>query len=231
MLHLFYQRLSLHERLYPGIQKIDPEELLKECFKKESGKRNENYTQDEDVHNVSKLHAQEQMNARNNHGKLDTSKDVSKVNKLQVVVNNLKVDQADRQTVSDGTIKEGHHEAAKTLLKQETTIDKVNGNIWTQKGMAKKHELKGGASEFLLGDRSGKTFVGEQDLRYSCSLKNNDEMLQPCSIIGVHESAKRVVIHMHSQKADQAIQLVPKMINLPDTVEELLRMGGKFDLN
>ncbi|XP_074572612.1 potassium channel KAT3-like [Curcuma longa] len=221
------ERLSLHERLYPGIQKIDPEELLKECFKKESGKRNENYTQDEDVHNVSKLHAQEQMNARNNHGKLDTSKDVSKVNKLQVVVNNLKVDQADRQTVSDGTIKEGHHEAAKTLLKQETTIDKVNGNIWTQKGMAKKHELKGGASDFLLGDRSGKTFVGEQDLRYSCSLKNNDEMLQPCSIIGVHESAKRVVIHMHSQKADQAIQLVPKMINLPDTVEELLRMGGE----
>ncbi|KAG6484731.1 hypothetical protein ZIOFF_053256 [Zingiber officinale] len=225
------ERLSLHERLYPGIQKIDPEELLKECFKKESRNRNENYTQDEDVYNVSKLHTLEQMNARNSHGKLDMNKDVGKVNKLQVVVNNQKVDQADRQTVSDGTIKEGHHEAAKTLLKQETTIDKVNGNRWTQKDMAKKHEPKGGASDFLMRDGSGKTFVGEQDLRYSCSLKNNDEMLQTCSKIGVHESAKRVVIHMHSQKADPAIQLMPKMINLPDTMEELLRIGGKFDLN
>lgn len=231
MLHFFYQRLSLHERLYPGIQKNDPEELLKECFKKESGNRNENYTQDKDIYNVSKLHAQEQMSARSSHGKLDTSKDVSKVNKLQVVVNNLKVDQADRQIVSDVKIKEGHHEAAKTLLKQETTIDKINGGRWTQKDMAKKHELKGGASDFPLGDGSGKTFVVEQDLRHSCSLKTDDKMLKPCWQVGVHESPKRVVIHMHYQKADPAMQIMPKMINLPDTVEELLRIGGKFDLN
>ncbi|RZR88889.1 hypothetical protein BHM03_00016538 [Ensete ventricosum] len=156
------QKLHLHERLYPGIKQNDSE-LLQQWQEKIAMNRNKNHEQDENNYQVS--NTLEEMDEGNPLSKAESNKDIRMDIQPPIGCCNTKVDHADKHTVLHTAVWEGRNETAKVLVKQGSTVDKVDGN--------------------------------------------------------------RVTIHMHSQKANPARQLTTKMINLPGTVEELLRIGGE----
>ncbi|RRT79036.1 hypothetical protein B296_00018954 [Ensete ventricosum] len=213
------------------------------------------------------------MDERNPLCKAESSKDIRMDIQPPIGCCNTKVDHADKHTVLHTAVWEGRNETAKVLVKQGSTVDKVDGNRWTPKGLG-KYENKG-KLEPLSSIGSGNRFSGEHELdffevkdadcgndiknygsrewgkttdngnnfkhhssracRPSFPYSNVSEMSVASCSHGGHEfdddvknlTSKRVTIYMHSQKANPARQLTTKMINLPGTVEELLRIGGE----
>ncbi|WOL14547.1 potassium channel KAT3-like isoform X3 [Canna indica] len=232
-----YQKLRLYESLYPGIQQNDPGEFLNEWLEMGHENKNENCI----------LHELEQMNGEYLLCKSENKKDIGIAKELPTGQVYQDIDLADQQT---------EYHTAKILLKQQATIDKVDGTRWTQKGMVQKHDNKG-TLELLTINRSGRSSSGESEIGYvetipsdaGYNLKNygsrewkswsgypniNKKLINSCSQSDSHVpkknavnlTNKRVIIHMHAQKANPT-KRTPKMINLPDTMEELLRIGGE----
>lgn len=241
--------MRVHERLYPGIKQNDSE-LLQQWQEKIAMNRNENHDQDENSYRVS--NTLEEMDAGDLLCKAESNKDIRMDIQPPISCCNTKVDHADKRTVLHTAVWEGHNETAKVLLKQGSTVDKVDGNRWTQKGLG-KYENKGkleplssigndiknyGSREWRKTTDHGNNFKhhSSREWRPRFPYPNISEMLVASCSHGGHEfdnnvknlTSKRVTIHMHSQRANPARQLTAKMINLPGTVEELLRIGGKY---
>lgn len=263
--------MRVHERLYPGIKQNDSE-LLQQWQEKIAMNRNENHDQDENSYRVS--NTLEEMDAGDLLCKAESNKNIRMDIQPPISCCNTKVDHADKRTVLHTAVWEGRNETAKVLLKQGSTVDKVDGNRWTQKRLG-KYENEGKLKP-LSSIGSGNRFSGEHELEFfkmkdaDCGndiknygsrewrkttdhgnnfkhhssrewrprfpYSNISEMLVASCSHGGHEfdndvknlTSKRVTIHMHSQRANPARQLTAKMINLPGTVEELLRIGGKY---
>ncbi|KAJ8465464.1 hypothetical protein OPV22_028016 [Ensete ventricosum] len=252
-----FQKLRLHESLYPGIQQNEPGELLKTWLERDPWKRNENHAPDGNNYQVCKLHTQEQMDECRSPGKAEKNKDNGTPNEFPIGQVNPKLDHADRHSVFHTVAQDGYNITAKILLKQEATIEKLKDNRWTQKGMVEKHENTG-KFEFSSSTGSTRRHTGEHEIEfvemkasdYENDFENhgsrdwkprfrypntNETMIATCSQSGSHKfennimrlTSKRVTIHMHSQKGNPARQLTAKMINLPGTMEELLRIGSE----
>lgn len=147
------------------------------------------------------------------------------------------------------------------MLKQEATIEKDEDNRWTQKGLVEKHENTGkfefSSSNESTRRHTGEheiEFVEMKASGYENDFENhgsrewkpgfgypniNEMMIASSSQSGSHNfennimrlTSQRVTIHMHSQKGNPTRQLTAKMINLPGTMEELLRIGSKYYLD
>ncbi|URE30940.1 hypothetical protein MUK42_16980 [Musa troglodytarum] len=267
------QKLHVHERLYPGI-KQNESELLQQWQEKIAMNRNENHEQADNSYRVSN-NTLEEMDAGDLLCTAESNKDIRMDIQPPIGCRNTKVDHADKRTVLHMAVWEGRNETAKVLLKQGSTVDKVDGNRWTQKGLG-KYENKG-KLEPLSSIGSGNRFSGEHELEFfkmkdaDCGndvknygsrewrkttdhgnnfkhhssrewrprfpYPNISEMLVASCSHGGHEfdndvknlTSKRVTIHMHSQRANPARQPTAKMINLPGTVEELLRIGVRAE--
>ncbi|WOK99273.1 potassium channel KAT3-like isoform X2 [Canna indica] len=245
-----FQKMRLHQRLYPGIKHNDPEELLKEWLEREPGNRFENHTEDPDIYQVRKPQTLEQTDAGDSLCKGENNQDTSTINDLQIGGINSKIDHADPHAVLNIDEQEEQNETTKILLKGEADMDKYIGNRCAQKAK--------GTLEFLSSSGSRKAFTtkheeelvetraheqgnnfkncGSRKWRPGFSYSKTDDKLKASSSQnGIQEvehntvkpTSKRVTIHMHSEKRIPEIQLTAKMINLPGTMEELLRVGGE----
>ncbi|URD87669.1 Potassium channel [Musa troglodytarum] len=205
-----FQNLSLHESLYPGIQQNEPGELLKRWLESDPWKGNENHAPDGNNYQVCKLHTQEQMDKCKSPGNAEKNKDNGTPNEFPIGQVNPKLDHADRHSVFHTVAQDGYNVTAKILLKQEATI------------------ASGYENDFgIHGSREWKPRFGYPNI--------NEMTIASCSQSGSHNfennimrlTSKRVTIHMHSQKGNPARQITAKMINLPGTMEELLRIGSE----
>ncbi|RWW33453.1 hypothetical protein BHE74_00021407 [Ensete ventricosum] len=160
-----FQKLRLHEKLYPGTQQKDPVALMKEWLATGPLNTNGEHAQRGDDYQACKLHTLEQMDEENLLCEAEKNKDISTFNDLPIGLANPKENYADQQN--------GFHKAGWEVHNEITNM-------------------------FLKRDAS----IGEVD-------------------------STRVIIHMHSQKENPARQIIAKMINLPGTMEELLRIGGE----
>ncbi|CAD5165552.1 unnamed protein product [Musa acuminata subsp. malaccensis] len=200
------QKLRVHERLYPGIKQNDSE-LLQQWQEKIAMNRNENHDQDENSYRVS--NTLEEMDAGDLLCKAESNKDIRMDIQPPISCCNTKVDHADKRTVLHTAVWEGHNETAKNYGSREWRTTTDHGNNF-------KHH-------------------SSREWRPRFPYPNISEMLVASCSHGGHEfendvknlTSKRVTIHMHSQRANPARQLTAKMINLPGTVEELLRIGGE----
>ncbi|CAL9066442.1 unnamed protein product [Musa banksii] len=251
------QNLRLHESLYPGIQQNEPGELLKRWLERDPWKRNENHAPDGNNYQVCKLHTQELMDKCKSPGNAEKNKDNGTPNEFPIGQVNPKLDHADRHSVFHTVAQDEYNITANILLKQEATIEKDEDNRWTQKGLVEKHENTGkfefsssngstrrhtGEHEIEFAEMKASGHEndfenhGSREWKPRFGYPNINEMtIASCSQSGSHNfennimrlTSKRVTIHMHSQKGNPARQLTAKMINLPGTVEELLRIGSE----
>ncbi|URE36813.1 Potassium channel [Musa troglodytarum] len=255
-----FQKLRLHEKLYPGTLQKDPGALMKEWLATGHLNTNGEHAQGGDDYQVWKLHTLEQMDEGNLLYEAEKNKDISTFNELPIGHTNPQENYADQQNGFHKAGWEVYNEITYMFLEQDASIGKVDSTKWTQNSMIEKHENKG-TSELLSSNGSKKKFTGVHEqgsLRMKASdagnsFKNNGSremrfwygysnisnmLITSCSENGSHDSEnnimkltrKRVTIHMHSQKENPARQIVAKMINLPGTMEELLRIGGKYFL-
>ncbi|URE36808.1 Potassium channel [Musa troglodytarum] len=252
-----FQKLRLHEKLYPGTLQKDPGALMKEWLATGHLNTNGEHAQGGDDYQVWKLHTLEQMDEGNLLYEAEKNKDISTFNELPIGHTNPQENYADQQNGFHKAGWEVYNEITYMFLEQDASIGKVDSTKWTQNSMIEKHENKG-TSELLSSNGSKKKFTGVHEqgsLRMKASdagnsFKNNGSremrfwygysnisnmLITSCSENGSHDSEnnimkltrKRVTIHMHSQKENPARQIVAKMINLPGTMEELLRIGGE----
>ncbi|URE36802.1 Potassium channel [Musa troglodytarum] len=250
-----FQKLRLHEKLYPGTLQKDPGALMKEWLATGHLNTNGEHAQGGDDYQVWKLHTLEQMDEGNLLYEAEKNKDISTFNELPIGHTNPQENYADQQNGFHKAGWEVYNEITYMFLEQDASIGKVDSTKWTQNSMIEKHENKG-TSELLSSNGSKKKFTGVHEqgsLRMKASdagnsFKNNGSremrfwygysnisnmLITSCSENGSHDSEnnimkltrKRVTIHMHSQKENPARQIVAKMINLPGTMEELLRIG------
>lgn len=254
---LLYQKLRRHERQYFGVKQNDPEELVSEWFDREPRNRNDNQEGDRNIFQVRKLCTLLQMDARNRLCREEIEQEIGTIDELQVGSIDPKEDDADKPVLYTGA-QEEHKVTTQTLIKGETAIDKMNISRRTQEDLGEKHKYKRNF-EFLSSNGSRKTFTGEQGAelvgmkgnKQGNNFKNNgrrncgprfsfsnaeDKFVASCSQSSNWEfenniakaTSKRVTIHM--QNMNSTMQLAAKMINLPDTIEELLRIGGNYHL-
>uniref|UniRef100_A0A804I1H1 Uncharacterized protein n=1 Tax=Musa acuminata subsp. malaccensis TaxID=214687 RepID=A0A804I1H1_MUSAM len=194
-------------------------------------------------------------------GNAEKNKDNGTPNEFPIGQVNAKLDHADRHSVFHTVAQDGYNITANILLKQEATIEEDKDNRWTQKGLVEKHENTGkfefsssnGSTRRHTGEHEIE-FVEMKASGYENDFENhgsrewkprfgypniNELTIASCSQSGSHNfennimrlTGKRVTIHMHSQKGNPARQLTAKMINLPGTMEELLRIGSKYYLD
>ncbi|URE09770.1 Potassium channel [Musa troglodytarum] len=252
-----FQKLRLNAMLYPGVQQNDPGALLKEWFDIGPMNMNGNHAQDGVDYQVQNLYALERMDGRNLLSEAENNKDISIVDELQIGQANPKVDHADQQTGFPTVVWGGHNKANNIPLKQAEAIDKADSIRWRQKGMHEKFDNEGafellssiGHRKSFLGEHelesvemiaseNGNNFKshGSRERNSWYHYPNINQMLITAySQSGSHVSennimklsTKRVTIHMYSQKENPARQPTAKMIKLPGTMEELLRIGGE----
>ncbi|THU51119.1 hypothetical protein C4D60_Mb06t27670 [Musa balbisiana] len=250
-----FQKLRLHARLYPGVQQNDPGALLKEWFDIGPMNMNGNHAQDGVDYQVQNLHALEQMDGGNLLSEAENNKDISIVDELPIGQTNPKVDHADQQTGFPTW--GGHDKTNNIPLKQAEAVDKANSIRWRQKGKHEKYDNEGafellssiGHRKSFLGEHelesvdmiaseNGINFKshGSRERNSWYHYPNINQMLitsylQSGSHVSENNimklSSKRVTIHMYSQKENSARQPTAKMIKLPGTMEELLRIGGE----
>ncbi|CAL9122108.1 unnamed protein product, partial [Musa textilis] len=250
-----FQKLRLNAMLYPGVQQNDPGALLKEWFDIGPMNMNGNHAQDGVDYQVQNLYALERMDGRNLLSEAENNKDISIVDELQIGQANPKVDHADQQTGFPTVVWGGHNKANNIPLKQAEAIDKADSIRWRQKGMHEKFDNEGafellssiGHRKSFLGEHelesvemiaseNGNNFKshGSRERNSWYHYPNINQMLITAySQSGSHVSennimklsTKRVTIRMYSQKENPARQPTAKMIKLPGTMEELLRIG------
>lgn len=179
--------------------------------------------------------------------------DIGIVHELPITPANTEVHIGEEHAAHHANFRERSNGTVNILLNQEAAIDKVYNTRWLQRDLNEKHETEGKFE--LLWSNGSKRFTGQHELEYveirpsnqenkfkSHCLRewkswygyyNINEMLtNSCSQSDSHDreknsgkvTSKRVAIHMRSQTANSEIA---KMINLPSTMEELLRIGGK----
>ncbi|CAL9056287.1 unnamed protein product, partial [Musa banksii] len=250
-----FQKLRLHARLYPGVQQNDPGALLKEWFDIGPTNMNGNHAQDGVNNQVQNLHALEQMDGGNLLSEAENNKDISIVDELPIGQANPKVDHADQQTGFPTW--GGHNKTNNIPLKQAEAVDKADSIRWRQKDKHEKYDNEGafellssiGHRKSFLGEHelesvdmiaseNGINFKshGSRERNSWYHYPNINQMLitsylQSGSHVSENNimklSSKRVTIQMYSQKENPARQPTAKMIKLPGTMEELLRIGGE----
>ncbi|KAG8385292.1 hypothetical protein BUALT_Bualt03G0026800 [Buddleja alternifolia] len=122
----------------------------------------------------------------------------------------------DGQAALHSAVRQGHLEMVKILLEKGANVNKLDERGWTPKALAEQHANKG-IQDLILNYDNEKKLDGATN--YSNNhYRNHMNISSSCST----NQKKRVTIHMKFQKNKLA-----KLINLPDSLEELLKIAGQ----
>ena len=181
--------------------------------------------------------------------------DVNKVRELLRCGADANLIDAYGRTAIHAAVRKGHIDPLKMLLEHGANMHEPDPCGWTLKAMAQENG-QSDICELLLSYENRKRLLGDDqrqtaNSRQSSLTQSNWEwctalryrkyvetMTTTCSESENHSvdsndmklNSRRVTIHMHPQKSDRSPQKFGKLINLPGSLQELLRTGGKYCL-
>ncbi|CAA0832331.1 Potassium channel KAT1 [Striga hermonthica] len=125
----------------------------------------------------------------------------------------------DGQTALHAAVRQGHLEMVRFLLEKGANVNKPDDKGWTPKCLAEKHANKG-LYEVIIDHEAKSYKIPTNVSSSSCKKPNNVQVMQS----GLK---KRVTIHVKCQKRKHAENQLPKLIILPDSLEELIKIAGE----
>lgn len=130
----------------------------------------------------------------------------------------------DGQTALHLAVRHGHLEMVRFLLERGASANKPDERGWTPKSLAETHANKG-IYDLILSYENEKKPDGANN-----HYKKHAYVSLSSSTHSIHEArkpGKRVTIHMKSEKKNHP----PKLIILPDSLQELLKIAGMHRSN
>lgn len=151
----------------------------------------------------------------------------------------------DSETALHAAVCEGHIEMVKILLEGEANINKPDARGWTPKALAEQqgnksiHDLllnyenrnilNEHRIDFIESETVGNTKKSQGKHEGNKALTNSSSCISRCPHDReAKKSTKRVTIHMQLQNRSTLQSRLGKLIILPDSMEELLRIAGKL---
>jgi len=248
------QKLELHESSFTGVWHKDPRLCLKEWYN--GGEINGNQlpsAQRED--NYQETPVLEAMEKGTLLCTAAANSDLNKVRELLRCGADANLIDANGRTALHAAVQKGHIDLIKMLLEHGANMHKPDPRGWTPKAMVQEHG-KNDICELLLSYEKRKRLFGDDQRQTASSNQNSPvqsnwewntafryprhvkTMTTTCSESESHSddnnnmklNSRRVTIHMHPQKSDRSPEQFGKLINLPGSLQELLRIGGKYCL-
>lgn len=135
---------------------------------------------------------------------------------------------ADGQTALHLAVRNGHLEMVRFLLERGANVNKPDERGWTPKSLAETQANKG-MYDLILNYENEKKLDGAIN-HATNHYKTHAYISSTSSIHPTHEEArkteKRVTIHIMSEKKNHSQKQPPKLIILPVSLEELLKVAG-----
>ncbi|XP_042465861.1 potassium channel KAT3-like [Zingiber officinale] len=249
-----YQNLKLHDKVYVGIHQNNPEDFQNEESDRDHMNKNKNHASDGHNYQIGKLHTLEQMEEGYLLCDKETNKDNCVIKEVSISQDNQEVGLAENHIRFETATQERCNEIATILPNLEAPIGKVDGATWMDKDFYRKHEK--GTFGLLSSEMHRMNFTknvertlvemkpshrnhyenhGRREWRNWHGYSDTNEILiNSCSQSrscycpnNISKLTRRVIIQMHSQEENTERQQMGKVINLPDTIEDLLRIGGE----
>lgn len=160
----------------------------------------------------------------------------------------------DSQTALHGAVRGGHLETVRILLERGANVNKPDAKGWTAKALAEQQGNK--CIYDLLLSYENRRSIDEHKIEFLAEASDNtrDSQFKPtqngvtsCSSSyvknsifvpssnssnhtetkGVKQNKRRVTIHMKCLKNNVSQKQLPKLIILPDSIEDLFRIAGQ----
>lgn len=126
----------------------------------------------------------------------------------------------DGQTALHVAVRHRHLEMVRFLLERGADVNKPDEKGWTPKALA-DIQANRGIYDLILNYENKKKSDGKNHACVSSSSFTN-----PTHAEAVSPEKKRVTIHMKFEKNKHSQKQLPKLIVLPDSLEDLLRIAG-----
>ncbi|XP_051125094.1 potassium channel KAT3-like [Andrographis paniculata] len=123
-------------------------------------------------------------------------------------------------------VRQGHLEMVRMLLERGANVNKPDEGGWTPKALAKQHSNRGIYDLILNHEKNKKSDeVIDHYSKHSCISTSSPT----CSATpaAVSSEKKRVTIHMKFHNNRSSEKKLPKLIILPDSLQELLKIAGQ----
>ncbi|KAL0398339.1 UNVERIFIED_CONTAM: Potassium channel KAT2 [Sesamum radiatum] len=136
----------------------------------------------------------------------------------------------DGQTALHVAVQQGHLEMVRLLLERGANVNKPDKRGWTPKALAEKHPNKG-IYDLILNYDNEKKLDGPTN--YATNHYREHNYVSACSsayptgVEHIKSAKKRVTIHMKSHQNKHSGKQLAKLIILPDSLEELLKIAGQ----
>ncbi|KAL2244677.1 potassium channel KAT3 [Sesamum indicum] len=136
----------------------------------------------------------------------------------------------DGQTALHVAVQQGHLEMVKLLLERGANVNKPDERGWTPKALAEKHPNKG-IYDLILNYDNEKKLDGPTN--YATNHHREHNYVSACSsayptgVEHIKSAKKRVTIHMKSHQNKHSGKQLARLIILPDSLEELLKIAGQ----
>ncbi|KAL0321361.1 UNVERIFIED_CONTAM: Potassium channel KAT2 [Sesamum radiatum] len=123
---------------------------------------------------------------------------------------------------------QGHLEMVRILLERGQNVNKPNERCRLTKELEEHHADKG-IYDLMLNYENEKKLVGTSNSganRYKKDANTSSSSSKYPTSVEAIKSVKRVTIHMNFQKQNDTRKQLAKLIILPDSLEELLKIAG-----
>lgn len=142
----------------------------------------------------------------------------------------------DGQTALHIAVQQGHLEMVRFLLESGANVNKTDKRGWTPKALAEMHADRG-IYDLILSYENRKKSDGANAINHTTThYKNQAYVSSTSSTYPTHAEAispekKRVTIHINSRMNKHSEKQLPKLIVLPDSLEDLLIIAGMHRSN
>ncbi|KAG6416682.1 hypothetical protein SASPL_124117 [Salvia splendens] len=132
----------------------------------------------------------------------------------------------DGQTSLNVAIRQGHIEMVHFLLERGANVNIPDARGWTPKALAEMQADRG-IYNLILNYENKKKPDGSINDAANHARVNSSISTNPTRAEAVSQEKKRVTIHMKSENSKHLEKKLPKLIVLPDSIEDLLKIAGK----
>lgn len=136
----------------------------------------------------------------------------------------------DGPTALHVAVRQGHLEMVRFLLERGANVNKTDERGWTPKALAEMHADRGMYDLILNFENRKKSdgAINHTTTHYkNQACVSSSSSAYPTQAKAISPEKKRVTIHMKSGENTHSEKQLPKLIVLPDSLEDLLKIAGK----